>query len=100
MAQEILAVAIWQPFPDMEAASLITLRELIGILSAKGYRRDVLYRDNESHYILLRFWKSEESRRSAQEDPEVQHCWARLGNEIQILRVYERLDNVSLSDAK
>jgi heme-degrading monooxygenase HmoA len=100
MPQEILAVAIWQPFPDMEAASLSTLRELIAILSAKGYSRDFLYRDNDGHYVLLRYWKSEESRRSAQEDPEVQRCWARLGNEIQILKVYERLENVSLRDAK
>ena len=100
MPQEILAVAIWQPFPDMEAASLVTLRELIGILSAKGYSRDLLYRDNEAHYVLLRYWKSEESRRSAQEDPEVQRCWARLGNEIQILKVYERLQDVPLNDAK
>jgi len=96
MPQEILAVAIWQPFPDMEAASLSTIRELIAILSAKGYSRDFLYRDKEAHYVLLRYWKSEESRRSAQEDPEVQRCWARLGNEIQIVKVYETLTEVPL----
>jgi len=99
MPREILAVAIWQPLPDMEAASLATLRELIAILSAKGYSRDLLYRDRESHYVLLRYWKSEESRRSAQEDPEVQRCWAKLGNEIQILKVYERLEYVPLDKA-
>lgn len=99
MPQEILAVAIWKPVPDMEAASLATIRELIAILSAKGYSRDLLYRDKEAHYILLRYWKSEESRRSAQEDPEVQRCWAKLGNEIQILKVYERLENMPLDRA-
>lgn len=100
MPQEILAVAIWEPLPDMEAASLATIRELIAILSAKGYSRDLLYRDKDAHYVLLRYWKSEEARRSAQEDPEVQRCWAKLGNEIQILKVYERLESVPLGQAK
>jgi|SRR5947209_3486119 len=99
MPQEILAVAIWLPLPDMEAASLETLQELIAILSTRGYSRDVLYRDPEAHYVLLRYWKSEESRRSAQEDPEIQRCWAKLGNEIQILKVYERLEEVPLGKA-
>jgi quinol monooxygenase YgiN len=100
MSQEILAIAIWKPFPDMEAASLTTLRELIAILAAKGYSRDLLYRDKDGHYVLLRYWKSEEARRDAQEDPEVQRCWAKLGNEIQILKVYERLENVPLEKVK
>ena len=89
-------MAIYEPLPDMEAASLATIRELIAILSAKGYSRDLLYREGESHYVLLRYWKSEESRRSAQEDPEVLRCWARLGNEIRIVKVYETLQNVPL----
>ena len=99
MPQEILAVAIWVPLPDMEAASLATMRELMAILSAKGYSRDLLYRDQDAQYVLLRYWKSEESRHSAQEEPEVQHCWAKLGNEIQILKVYERLEHVILDKA-
>jgi hypothetical protein len=59
MPQEILSVAVWEPAPDMEAASLATLRELGSILVAKDYGRDLLYRDRESHYVLLRCWKSE-----------------------------------------
>ena len=78
----------------MEEASLATIRELIAILSSKGYSRDLLYRDREHHYVLLRYWASEQSRRMAQEDPAVQRCWARLGNEIQILKVYETLTEV------
>jgi hypothetical protein len=96
MPQEILSVAIYEPLPDMEAASLVTIRELIAILSSKGYSRDRLYRDGESQYVLLRYWTSEESRRSAQEDPEVLRCWARLGNEIRIVKVYETLESVPL----
>jgi hypothetical protein len=98
MPQEILSVAVWEPVPGMEASSLATVRELIAILSAKDYSRDLLYRDGDSHYILVRHWKSEEARRAAQEDPEAQRCWSRLGNEIQILKVYERLESVPLDD--
>lgn len=96
MLDEILSVAVWDPVPEHEAESLATIRELIAILSAKGYSRDLLYRDRESHYVLLRYWKSEEARRTAQEDPDVLRCWARLGNEIQIVKVYETLAEVPL----
>ena len=61
MLDEILSVAVWEPVPGKEADSLTTIRELIAILSAKGYSRDLLYRDGESHYVLLRYWKSEAS---------------------------------------
>lgn len=100
MAQEILSVAVWEPVQGMEAASLATLRELSSILSAKGYGRDLLYRDRESHYVLLRYWTSEEARRTAQEDPDMLRCWARLGNEIQIVKVYETLTEVPLDKTK
>lgn len=98
MPQEILSVAIWEPVPEMESASLVTLGELSKIVAAKGYGRDLLYRDRESHYVFLRYWKSEEARRAAQEDPDMLRCWARLGNEIRILKVYETLTELGLSD--
>jgi heme-degrading monooxygenase HmoA len=94
MPQEILAVAIWEPVPGKESASLATLRELTSIVTTKGYGRDLVYRDRESHYVLLRYWKSEETRRAAQEDPDMLRCWARLGNEIQNVKVYERLETM------
>jgi heme-degrading monooxygenase HmoA len=96
MPQEILSVAIWEPSPGQEAASLATLRELSSIVAAKGYGRDLLYRDREAHYVLLRYWKSEDSRRAALEDSDMLRCWARLGNEIQIVKVYETLTGVPL----
>ncbi len=100
MPQEILSVAIWEPVPEMESASLVTLGELSKIVSSKGYGRDLLYRDRESHYIFLRYWKSEESRRAAQEDPDMLRCWARLGNEIRILKVYETLSEIPTDKAR
>jgi hypothetical protein len=89
---------VWEPVPGMETESLETIRELISILAAKGYSRDLLYHDQESHYVLMRYWKSEEARRAAQEDPDAQRCWAKLGHEIQILRVYETLSEVPLEN--
>jgi hypothetical protein len=100
MPQEILSVAVWEPVPEMEAASLNTLRELSAIVASKGYGRDLLYRDRESRYVFLRYWKSEDARRAAQEDPDMLRCWARLGNEIHILKVYETLSEVTVDIAK
>jgi hypothetical protein len=96
MSQEYLSVAIWEPLAGMEAASLATMRELNLLVSNKGYGRDLLYRSGESHYLLLRYWNSEQARSSAQEDPDILRCWARLGNEIKILKVYEKLEEVSV----
>ena len=79
MSQEFLSVAIWEPLPGMEAASLATIRELNAIVSSKGYGRDLLYRSGDSHYVLLRYWNSEQARRTAQEDPELLRCWAQAG---------------------
>jgi hypothetical protein len=96
MSQEFLSLAIWEPLPGMEAASLATIRELNSIVSSKGYGRDLLYRSGDSHYMLLRYWNSDQARSAAQEDPELLRCWARLGNEIQILKVYEKLEEVGV----
>jgi hypothetical protein len=94
MSQEYLSVAIWEPLPGMESASLATMRELNLLVSNKGFGRDLLYRGGDEHYLLLRYWKSEQARSSAQEDPEILRCWARLGNEIKILKVYEKLEEM------
>jgi heme-degrading monooxygenase HmoA len=99
MAQEILSVAIWEPLPDHETAALETFYELTSIVTRKGYAHDQLYRDREHHYVFLRYWKSEEARRSAQEDPEMLRCWAKLGNEIQIVKVYETLSEIAPAKA-
>ncbi|HEV2176014.1 MAG TPA: hypothetical protein VGW33_02245 [Terriglobia bacterium] len=95
MPQEILSLAVFDPVPEMEASALNTFAELRSIVSRKGYGRDLLYRDRDSHYVFLRYWNSEQSRRAALEDPEMLRCWAKLGNEIQIVKVYETLTEVS-----
>jgi hypothetical protein len=96
MSQEYLSIAIWEPVPGMEAVSLETIRELNAIVSRKQYGRDLLYVSSDSHYVLLRYWNSEQARSTAQEDPELLRCWARLGNEIKILKVYEKLQEIGV----
>jgi len=95
MSQEILSVAIYAPLPGKEEASLTTMQALFMALSTGGYSRDFLYRDGKSHYILFRYWKSHEALRAALEDPEVLRCWAKLAQEIEIVKVYEQLEEVS-----
>jgi hypothetical protein len=94
MSQEYLSIAIWEPLPGMEEASVATIQELNSIVSRKQYGRNFFYRGSDSQYILLRYWNSEQARRDAMEDPELLRCWARLGNEIKILKVYEKLEEI------
>jgi len=92
---EILSIAIFEPLPESQEAALATIRELGAALTKGGYGRDSVYRDAKSgHYILLRYWRSEEARRAALEDPNVLRCWARLAHEIRTVSVMETLDEV------
>lgn len=94
MPEQILSLAIFEPLPGNEEAALATMRALMAALSKHGYSRDLLYRDAKTgrEYILLRYWKSEEARRAAMEDPEVLRCWAELSQEIRTIKVYESLE--------
>ncbi len=83
------------PLPGHEEQALSTVRELSGVMAAGGYSRDVLYRGPDE-YVLVRFWKSDECRRAAMEDPGAQKCWAKLAHEIQILKVHESLEEIQL----
>jgi hypothetical protein len=93
MSEEFLSVAIWDPVPGMEVASIATIQEISNIVARKNYGCDLLYRSGKS-YVLLRYWRSEAARSAALEDPEMLRCWARLGNEIQIVKVFEKLEMV------
>jgi heme-degrading monooxygenase HmoA len=96
LSGEILSVAVFVALAGKEEAALATVRELSSVLAAGGYSRDQLYRGPEGEYILVRFWKSDESRRAALEDPEAQKRWARLAHEIRILKVHESLEEIPL----
>jgi hypothetical protein len=96
VSKEILSVAVFVPEEGREEQALATVRELSGVLRDGGYSRDILYRGAEGEYVLVRHWKSDESRRAALEDAEAQRRWAKLAHEIRILKVYESLEEVML----
>jgi len=95
MKEEIFSIAVYEPLPGSETASLATIQDLSAALSKGGYSRDLLYRDAKlsGEYVLLRYWKSEEARRAALEDPEVLRCWAKLAQEIRTVKVFETLED-------
>jgi quinol monooxygenase YgiN len=96
MTDEILSLAIFEPLPGNEEAVIATMRSLRAALAKNGYSRDLLYRNakSQNEFILLRYWKSDEARRAALEDPEVLRCWAELSQQIRTVRVYENLEDV------
>jgi hypothetical protein len=97
MSSEILSIAIFEPLPGMEQESLATVQALSAALAKGGFSRDTLYREARpgSEFVLIRYWKSEEARRAAQEDPESLRCWAKLSQEIRTIRIYETLEEVA-----
>lgn len=97
MPKEILSVAVFVPLDGQEQEALATVRDLSAVLARGGYSRDILYRGGpENEYVLVRYWKSDEARRAALEDPEAQRRWAKLAHEVRILKVHESLEEVQL----
>ena len=96
MSAEILSVAVFAPLDGQEEGALETVRELSAVLAKGGYSRDILYRDPEGEYVLVRYWKSNDARRAALEDPEAQRRWAKLAHKVRILKVHESLEELPL----
>jgi hypothetical protein len=95
---EIFSIAIFELLDGHETEALATLRALLAALASKQHSRDSVYRQATAprHYVLLRHWRSDTDRRDAQEDPELQKIWSRLGNQIAIVSIYETLEPVDL----
>ncbi len=96
MADQIFAASIIEAHPGMENECLALLRDLYEMMGAKGYCRDLLYRDirEPRRFVHLRYWNSEDARDTAHEDPDVHKFWRRLGELCEINHVYERLEQV------
>ncbi len=94
--QQVLSVAVFDLIEGKEKQCLQLLREFYDLLRRKNYSRDLLLRDgkNPRRCINVRFWKSEQARAEAAEDPEVHRYWAQLPNLIEMQAVYERLEAV------
>jgi hypothetical protein len=101
MEQEVLAIAVVMPFQGRETEVITLLNEFYAMLSRKGYCRDILYRSmkDPSRLINLRYWKSDEMRREASEDPDVHRYWHQLVTMAEVERVYEQLSEISLHNA-
>ena len=93
---EILALAIFVAKEGREDELLGVVREFYAMLRRKQYSRDLLYRDrkNPRRFIHLRYWRSEEARSEAHEDPEVHRYWQRMGLLCDMESVTERMDVV------
>ncbi len=91
MGQDILAIAFIRPGYGKEEETLAVLHELYAVMERKGYSRNRLFRDvrDPSRLVNVRYWSSEEAPREAQEDPEVQHVWLRLGQLAEVDRVLQ-----------
>lgn len=98
MDNEFLAIAVVRPFEDREADVFTLLRDFYSLLASKGYCRDVLLQSSKdpTRLINLRYWKSDQSRREAAEDPEVHRYWHALSEIAEVEKVYEQLHEVKL----
>jgi hypothetical protein len=96
MSKSFLSVAVMEPLDGLESEFLRVLSELYSVMERKGFARDVLLRNrlDPPQYFNLRYWSSPEARREAQEDPQVQRCWAQLGHLCHMRRVHEFLEEV------
>lgn len=94
--QEVQSVAVFDVIEGQEQECSRVLRELYDLLRRKNYSRDLLLRDSKQpqRWINVRFWRSEQARMEAAEDPDVHHYWLQLPNLIRMQWVHERLEPV------
>ncbi len=101
MADQLVSIAIMEPFEGREHEFLGTLRELYALMQRKGYSHDELFnnRNNPQQFCNVRHWTSEAARHDAHEDPEVHRFWAQLGNLCLMRAVYESLEGIDWRSA-
>lgn len=93
---ELVSIAYVRPAEGKEQQTLDILADLYALLRKKNYSRDLLYRDAKEHgrLINLRYWRSEEARQEAHEDPEVHRLWQSLSEVSTVEGVIEKLELV------
>jgi quinol monooxygenase YgiN len=92
-----MALAVVEAFDDKDEECLRLLQEFYVVLRRKQYSHDLLYRDSKDprRFINIRYWRSEDSRKQAHEDPDVHSFWKRLSDIAKVTAVFERLEDVS-----
>ena len=98
---EIMALAVVEAFDGKDEECLHLLHDFYAVLRRKQYSRDLLYRDlkDSRRFINIRYWRSDESRKEAQDDPDVHKFWQRLSEIAKVTQVYERLKDVTPQDS-
>ena len=98
---EIMALAVVEAFDGKDEECLHLLHEFYAVLRRKQYSRDLLYHDmrDPHRFINIRYWRSDEMRAQAQEDPDVHKFWKRLSEISKVTLVFERLVDVSPQDS-
>jgi quinol monooxygenase YgiN len=93
---EILSIACIRVDDNKDQETLQTLSDLYTLMARKGYSRDLLYRDSKDpgRLINLRYWKSEEARDEAHEDPDVHRLWQRLSQFSHVELVIEKTEAI------
>ena len=94
---EIMALAIVDAFDGRSEECFNLLHEFYAALGRKRYSRDLLYRDqnNPRRFVNIRYWRSEDARNEAHEDPEIHQFWKRLSEIAKVTYVLEQLQDVS-----
>ncbi len=99
MTQEILALAVLEPHVGKEQQCRELLESFYNLLKAKGYSRDLLFREvkqegGQERLVHLRIWNSADSRTEAMQDPEVHRFWQQLPEVCKITTIYEALEQL------
>jgi hypothetical protein len=99
MKEQIISLAILEPFPGKEEEFETHQREFYTLLAQKGYSQDLFYRDAKrtGQYVHMRIWTSPESRSEAQHDPDVHRYWIGLSDLCKITTIYEELERLYTS---
>lgn len=97
MDHEFLAIAIIRAHPGHDLDVLELLRDFYSMLSRKEYSRDELFRSEKERdaFVNLRYWRSDDRRREAAEDPDVHRFWHALSEIATVEKVYEQLKPVT-----
>ena len=98
---EIMALAVIDAFVGKDEECLHLLHDFYAVLRRKRYSRDLLYRDlkDRRRFVNIRYWRSEEARKEAQDDPDVHSFWKRLSEIAKVTQVLERLEDVTPLDS-
>ena len=96
MKEPIRSMSILKPHPGMEQELIAFLTEFYGMMYAKEYSRDMLFKDlkQPETYVHVRIWFSPTARDAAMHDPDVHRYWMRLPEIGTVTEIWEELEPI------